>query len=228
MKKSISRTPDFFHWFQENYTVIFIIILITYLFLAFLAPFLMKWGYLEAGRFFYKILGKLCHQFAHRSWFLFGEQSFYPITVIDRTGIKSLFDAFGITFEDLQGSRQIIGNATAGYKVAICQRDVMIYSALLLFTIIFYFSHNKIKKIPFYVWFLFAVLPIGFDGMWQFLSTLNLFNIPIHESTPFIRSITGALFGYFSGWFLLPAIQDTFEDENNGTLVGRGGTKDMI
>ena len=219
MKRSISQSPDFFHWFQRNYTIIFIFILFIYLFFAFLAPFLMDLGYNKAGSFIYSIYSNLCHQFAHRSWFLFGEQNYYPITGIEHAGIKSLYDIFGITAENLQGSRQIIGNAAAGYKVAICQRDVMIYFALLLFALMFSFSHKKIKKISLWVWFIFAVFPMGFDGLWQFLSTINNINISIHESTPLIRSITGALFGFFSGWYLLPAIQDTIDDENNGMLV---------
>lgn len=219
MKKTISRAPDFFHWFQRNYTIIFISILFLYLFFAFLAPFLMHFGLKTEGIFIYSIYSKLCHQFAHRSWFLFGEQSYYPVTVFDHQDIKSLYDMFGIKAGDLQGTRQVIGNETAGYKVAICQRDVMIYFFLMLFGMIFYYSQNKIKKIPLWLWFLFAIFPLGFDGLWQFLSTTNFFYIPNHESTPIIRSITGALFGFFSGWYLLPAIQDTFNDEANGTLA---------
>jgi uncharacterized membrane protein len=225
MKKAISQSPDFFPWFQRNYSVIFITILFTYLLFAFLAPFLMNWGYIRAGNFIYSIYSNLCHQFAHRSWFLFGEQSYYPIDPIDMSNIRSLSDEFGIYAKDLNTSRKIIGNKFAGYKVAICQRDVMIYFSLMLFAFIFYFSHNKIKKIPLWIWFLFAIVPMGFDGFWQLLSTINLFNIPNHESTPLIRSITGALFGFFSGWYLLPAIQDTFDDENNGTFVSRVNEK---
>ncbi|MDO9547284.1 MAG: DUF2085 domain-containing protein, partial [Pelolinea sp.] len=133
--------------------------------------------------------------------------------------IRSLSDVFGINVIDLNNSRQIVGNNVAGYKVAICQRDIMIYFALMLFATIFHISKKRIKKIHFLLWILFAITPIAVDGIWQLFSTINMLNIPAHESTPLIRSITGAMFGYFSGWYLLPAIQDTFNDANEGNLT---------
>jgi uncharacterized membrane protein len=200
--------------------ILIIVILFFYLFFAFLAPVLMKYEINQIGKIIYTIYSNFCHQFAHRSWFLFGKQVFYPAYSEEGRGIKSLYDIFGVFAESVQESREIIGNESAGYKVAICQRDVSIYGAMLMFALIFHFSHKKIKKIPFWLWFLMAIIPIGVDGFWQFISSskLSILNISSHESTPLLRSITGWMFGLFTGWYLYPAIEETFEDESKGII----------
>jgi len=200
--------------------ILIIVLLFFYLVFAFLAPVLMEYKITHPGRIIYAIYSNFCHQFAHRSWFLFGEQAFYPAYSIEGSGIRSLYDVFGVSAENVQESREITGNARAGYKVAICQRDIAIYAAMLTFALIFQFSHNQIRKIPFWLWFILAIIPVGVDGFWQFISSLNLsiFNISSHESTPLLRSITGGMFGLFTGWYLFPAIEETFIDESTGII----------
>jgi len=203
--------------------ILIIVILFCYLIFAFLAPVLMKLEFSKLGKIIYVIYSNLCHQFAHRSWFLFGEQLFYPAYVDADSGLRSLHDVFGIFPENIQKSREIIGNESAGYKVAICQRDVAIYGAMLISALIFQFSCKHIKKLPFWLWSIFAIIPIGIDGVWQLISSSNIaiINSSSHESTPLIRSITGILFGFFTGWYLYPAIEETFEDESAGIINRR-------
>jgi uncharacterized membrane protein len=215
MKRNNSKYVDFIKWFQNYYIHIFIIILFLFLLIAFLAPLMMHLGYDRLGNAIYSVYSSLCHQFAHRSWFLFGQQSHYPIVKGNFLSERTLTEVFGNNTTEMNISRKIIGNQEAGYKVAICQRDVMIYFSLLVFSILFYFFKNKIKKIPFMYWIIFAIMPIAIDGIWQLLTTIKLFNFPNHESTPLIRSITGGLFGFFSGWYILPAMMDTFDNVNN-------------
>lgn len=183
-----------------------------YLLFAFLAPVLMEFGYPHTSKLIYRIYSNLCHQYAYRSWFLFGEQAHYPI--VRSNGALSLFDYFDVPQLEPEVSREIIGNATAGYKVAICQRDVALYSALLLFSIIFFLTKKRIKQLPFLLWVLLAVLPIGVDGLLQLASSSELFSIT-YESTPLMRTVTGASFGFFSGWLLFPAIQHSITNEKS-------------
>ena len=82
------------------------------------------------------------------------------------------------------------------------------------FSIVYLFFKNRIRKIPFIFWIIFAILPMAIDGTWQLLSTLRILNLPNHESNPLIRSLTGGLFGFFSGWYLLPTVMDSFKDVN--------------
>jgi len=214
------QSLNFSSWFRKNYMILIIMLLFFYLFFALLAPVLMKYKFFKTGKFIYKIYSNFCHQFAHRSWFLFGEQQFYPAYTDAGSGLRSLHDVFGIFPENIQKSREIIGNESAGYKVAICQRDVAIYGAMLNVALIFQISSKKIKKPPFWLWFIFAIIPIGIDGVWQLISPMNIaiINISSHESTPLVRSITGILFGFFTGWYLYPAIEETFEDETAGII----------
>jgi len=220
MKNHSEQPMNFFTWFRKNYMILIIVILFCYLFIAFLAPVLMKFKFLNMGKIIYLIYSNFCHQFAHRSWFLFGEQLFYPAYADADSGFRSLHDVFGVFSENIQKSREIIGNESAGYKVAICQRDVAIYGAMLVIALIFQFFHKKIKKLPFWLWFIFAIIPIGIDGAWQLISSSNItiLNISSHESTPLMRTITGILFGFFTGWYLYPAIEETFEDETAGII----------
>jgi uncharacterized membrane protein len=175
----------------------------------------MKYHFSGIGKFLYLFFSKFCHQYAHRSWFLFGEQAFYPLYLENNSELKSITDVFQIPIEDIDASRNIIGNEIVGFKVAICQRDVAIYSSLLLFALFYIPSRRKIKKIPIYLWFLFGIIPIGIDGLWQLISSIELLDLQIlfHESTPLIRTITGSLFGFFTGWYLFPAIEENLHDE---------------
>ena len=209
MPKS-SKDFDLLVWVKDNYLFVVILFLTLYLLFAFLAPVLMEIGHPEASKIIYRAYSNLCHQYAYRSWFLFGEQAHYPLVRSD--GLLSLFDYFDVSQQHPEFSREIIGNERAGYKVAICQRDVALYAALLLSSIIFILTKKRIKRLPFSLWILLAVLPIGMDGLLQLASSSDIFSIT-YESTPLMRTITGTMFGLFSGWLLFPAIQQTITNE---------------
>jgi uncharacterized membrane protein len=96
--------------------------------------------------------------------------------------------------------------------MALCQRDFAIYSALLIFGLIFSLSGKKIKPLPWYLWILFGLIPIGLDGFSQLLSQtgLGIFSwIPLRESTPLFRVVTGGLFGLASAWFAFPYLEES-------------------
>lgn len=210
-----SSTPfDPFHWLKKHYLIIFTLVLLFYILLAFLAPILLNAGYPQLGKLIYRGFSNFCHQYAHRSWFLFGEQAHYPIE--SRGSALTIFEVFDIPLDHPELSREIIGNERAGYKVAVCQRDVALYGAMLLFTLIYIASGKRIAQLPFLLWVILAVAPMGVDGLWQLAGSYGLFS-SAHESTPLIRSITGAMFGFFSGWILLPAIERSIQKEQSNT-----------
>ena len=196
-------------WLQKNYSLLLISFLALYILGALFAPFLMHLGYRNTGKFLYHVYGYMCHQYSHRSWFLFGIQPNYPLESTNT--IASISEFLSINNLNLPALRAFTGDEITGYKVAICQRDVAIYASLLVFALIFQIMRKKIKRLPLSLWLLFAIVPIGIDGSWQFLSTI-LPSFPqqfIHESSPILRTITGALFGFFSGWMLLRSIEET-------------------
>ncbi len=201
---------DLIKWIKNNYLSVIIIFLVFYLLFAFLAPVLMQAGFTESGKIIYRGYSNLCHQYAYRSWFLFGKQANYPLGTDENT--LSIYDVFDIPEDDPQISREIIGDDQTGYKIAICQRDVALYGGLLLFALIFALRKRTIRQLPFLMWILLAIFPIGLDGLTQLAGSFGYLSIS-YESTPLIRTITGALFGVFSGWLLFPAIENSMHEE---------------
>ena len=61
-------------WFSRHYLAIFNIMVFLYVGIPFLAPILMKVGADAPAAAIYRVYGFVCHQFAFRSWFLFGDQ----------------------------------------------------------------------------------------------------------------------------------------------------------
>ena len=199
-------------WFSNNYMNVLNGFLFLYVFLNFLAPSLMKIGWEAPARVIYRVYSPLCHQLAFRSFFLFGEQPYYPTQLAARDGVITYGQASGLSENDITAARNFLGNDFMGYKTTLCQRDIAIYGALFLFGLAFSLSGRKIKPIPWYLWIIIGVGPIGLDGFSQLLSQtgLGIFAwIPLRESTPLFRVVTGALFGLASGWFGFPYLEES-------------------
>lgn len=191
-----------------------IFFLSLYVGLPFFAPYLMKIGASLPANIIYTIYRPLCHQLAFRSWFVFGEQPFYPREAAGIEGVKSFEEITNQTVINLREAQQFKGNEFTGYKVALCQRDIAIYASMLLFGLLFVVSGRRIKSIKWYVWVAIAIIPIGFDGLSQMPGLANNLPqwIPIRESNPILRTITGALFGFFTAWYLFPLIEESMTE----------------
>jgi len=208
-------------WLSHHYLALFNFFLFLYAGLPFLAPVLMKTGLTLPARVIYTVYSPLCHQMAFRSWFLFGEQPYYPRTLARVDGVLS-YEAVilnGQTVSEtssdfITGARNFLGDETVGYKVALCERDVALYGGMLVFGLIFALTGRRIGQIPWYLWLLFGLVPIGIDGFSQFPSLIAGLPdwLPVRESTPLWRSLTGALFGGLTAWYLYPLIDETMKD----------------
>ena len=182
-----------------------------YVILSILAPVLMNAGIEKPARWIYRIYSPMCHQLAFRSWFLLGAQSHYPLVNDEHSYLISYGEAFGFGNSDFETARAIIGNREMGYKIALCQRDIAIYSALLMFGLIYLVSGKRIKRVPLLVWLILGVVPLGIDGVTQLLNSLPFTSLSpalIRESTPVLRTITGVCFGFFTGWYIFPAMDN--------------------
>lgn len=207
-------------WLSRHYMAIFNILIFVYLGLPFLAPVLMKIGATLPAEIIYRAYSFVCHQFAFRSWFLFGEQLVYPRAEALITGLLSYQQATGLNGYDLLAARAFIGNTLLGYKVALCQRDVAIYGGILLFGILFVILRRKVKPIHWVVWILIGIIPIGLDGFSQIISQPPINLIPLRESTPLLRTLTGFLFGFLTAWFGYPYVEESMQ-ENRRFLEGK-------
>jgi len=207
------------YWISRRYLLLLNLFMFLYVGLPFLAPTLMKVGAELPANAIYRIYKPLCHQFGFRSFFLYGDQIVYPAREAGLTNIKSFEEVTGIEHVDDPYSstrfdaRNYTGNETVGYKVALCERDVAIYFAILAFGLIFSATGRKMKSLHWLLWILIGIGPIGLDGFSQLFSQFNwewLASIlPYRESTPYLRVLTGALFGFMTAWFAYPNIEES-------------------
>jgi len=219
--RQFNTTDRIVSWISQHYLALFNSILFLYVFLPFGAPILMKEGQTEAARVIYTLYSPLCHQLAFRSWFLFGEQTAYPRELAGVPGATTYESIMGLNpavdernDAFILGARSFLGNDTLGYKMAICERDVAMYGALLIFGLVFAITGKKLKSVPWYWWLLIGVLPIAVDGFSQLpdlIAGLPNF-LPLRESTPFLRTVTGGLFGFFTAWYLYPLIEASMRE----------------
>lgn len=209
-------------WISRRYLLLLNLFMLFYVGLPFLAPSLMELGATFPAKVIYRIYSPLCHQFGFRSFFLFGEQPYYPLAEANLSGVKTFEEISGIPHLDDPYSftrfaaRSYVGDEVVGYKIALCERDVAIYLSILLFGIIFGFTGRRIKPLHWALWILIGLGPIGLDGFSQLFSQFNwawlASVIPYRESTPFLRVLTGALFGLSTAWFAYPNIEETMNE----------------
>lgn len=152
--------------------------------LALLAPLLLAHGHTRAARALYSAYRLTCHQEAQRSYFLGGPRLVYSRAELEAhigTGVSSAFS----------------GNAALGYKLAFCQRDLATYTALLLFGLFWPRLTRRLPRLPLRAYVL-LLAPLAVDGLTQATG--------LRESTWFLRTITGGLFGFATAWLLLPEL----------------------
>ncbi len=209
---SLTKTDRFSYWLANHYMFLFNGLLLLYFGLPFLAPVLMEYQVDGVANVIYKVYSPFCHQFAFRSWFLFGEQPAYPRALADVSGLVPYEQATGLSGTDTIAARNFIGNSTLGYKVALCERDVAIYGSILLFGLIFAATGRKLPSLPWYLWIAIGIIPIAIDGFSQLPSLMQLNGIPwlpMRESTPLLRTLTGFLFGFSTAWYGYPFIEQS-------------------
>jgi uncharacterized membrane protein len=214
-----------------------IIIIAIYVSLPFAAPVLMRAGLRGPGELIYTLYSPFCHQFAFRSFFLFGEQPVYPRA---NTGITPAFedaalesDAFIELFSRFSGipaaevtradldpytvalmyaARDFRGDERMGYKLTLCERDNAIYIAILFGALLYRRVRRRLRPVPLLIYVLLGLGPIGIDGFSQYLS-YPPFNVwPVREAEPVFRVVTGALFGLMNVWLGFPYIEMSFRE----------------
>lgn len=204
-------------WISKNYIHVFNVLMFVYLGLPFLAPVLLKNGIDTPANLIYRFYSIMCHQLPFRSWFLFGEQAYYPRALAGVPGAITWEQISGKTTVDVFQDRLFVGNPLVGYKVALCERDVAMYAAMLIFGLVFAASGKRIRSIPWYLWVLIGLGPIGIDGFSQLPDLIAGLPswLPLRESTPFLRTVTGGLFGVMTTWYLYPLIEETMKETRN-------------
>lgn len=216
-RQRIVRADRIVLGFARRWLAVFNLALALYVGLPFLAPILMRAGAEQPAIWLYRAYSPLCHQLAYRSWFLFGEQPAYPRNSAGPDQL-SYSQATGLDPGDLWSARALLGDERLGYKVALCQRDVAIYGGMVLAGLVFAGLRRRLRPIPIALWVVIGVAPIAIDGGSQFIGALPFLGALARESSPLLRTLTGALFGVMNVWMAYPYIEESM-GEVMATLV---------
>ncbi|MGB9639497.1 MAG: DUF2085 domain-containing protein [Anaerolineales bacterium] len=203
-------------WISKHYLLMINSVVLLYLGIPFLAPVFMKINLPTPAIAIYRVYGIVCHQLAYRSFFLFGDQIAYPRQAAGVSYLKSYHEATGLSednsTESIFAARSYIGAPHIGYKIALCQRDIAIYSGILLFGLIYALFNRKLPSLPWYLWIIFGLIPIGMDGVSQLISQPPFSLLPYRESTPILRVLTGSMFGFTTAWFGFPSVEESMAE----------------
>lgn len=199
---------------SKNYPLLIAGLLLLFVGGSVLAPVLASSGKTKVANNLYNIYSVFCHQLAFRSFFIFGDQSAYPRELAKIRELTTYEEQFNDPFLNVENARKVIGDVKSGYKIALCERDLAIYSALGLSALAFQVLKKKVKPIPWYWWFIFALIPIAIDGFSQLPGISSGWPawLPRRESTPFLRVLTGTLFGGVTGLYMLPLMEDSLKE----------------
>jgi len=152
---------------------------------ALLAPIAAALGWQRPADALYAAYHLACHQWAFRSFFLFGQQPIYSEQQLLDLGV----DPFGFA-----------GSPPLGWKMAFCERDLAIYLGLLVVGLL-YARRRDLRPAGFLLYGL-LILPMALDGFTQLFGW--------RESTWELRVSTGLLFGLASAWLVLPRLDASF------------------
>jgi uncharacterized membrane protein len=227
------------YWVGRNWSAAVSVLLGVYVGLPILAPVLMNAGATGPADAIYRLYSPMCHQMASRSFFLFGEQVAYPreLAGTDMTPIDAYWDSRpalqGVPrypetaselAQQLAALRAERGDERLGFKMALCERDIAIYGFLFLGAVLYGVVRRfrRPPRLPFWLFLIVGLAPIALDGFSQLFGTygqaldIAFFQQEIfhRESTPFMRTATGALFGFTLIWTFFPYVDRSMGEFN--------------
>ena len=107
----LSTADRITEFFSKRYMLVFNLVVFIYVGLTFAAPVLMKVGMVGPAKVIYTIYSPLCHQLGFRSFFLFGEQPFYPRGLAGVSSVGSYEELVSGDTISIFEARRFIGNA---------------------------------------------------------------------------------------------------------------------
>lgn len=222
------RTNRWVLWTARHWLALVLGFLFLYTGLSLLPPVLMKTGLDRPANVLYTLYKPMCHQFAFRSWFFFGDHLTYPREVsgsgqpsFERYAARDPHFAGVDLYEwspELQlKARSFNGNEEMGYKTALCERDVMIYGTMFVAGLLFTRLRRWLRPSPLWLYFILGILPLGLDGFSQMFSYPPFEFWPVRETLPVYRAVTGALFGLMNVWLAFPYLEESMQEAVTAT-----------
>lgn len=223
------RSYRWTYWLSKNWITVFGLTYGLFVGLPFLAPLLMRLGWISPAKGIYFLYSFLCHQLPERSFFLFGSKTMYTLGEIQAAWQDSLNPLV---------LRQFIGNPWMGWKVAWSDRMVAMYTSILIFGLLWWFLRSRVRPLKM-LGFLLLILPMFLDGASHFISDLagveqgfraaNLWlaaltrhALPLSfyagdalgSFNSWMRLLTGGLFGLGVVWFGFPYVDEVFSEQS--------------
>ena len=222
LKKAMKKNK-FGLFLAKFYPTIIGLLIMMFVFGAFAAPIFYSQSKTNSAKIIYGFYRIFCHQLAFRSIFINGEQLYYPRALAKIDNLITYEQEFNDPSDDINIARNISGNAQSGFKVALCQRDLAIYTSLALISFIFQISKKRIRPMKWYLWVIIGLIPIAIDGFSQIPGLSYGWPVwfPIRESTPFLRFFTGMLFGGMTGLYMYPLMEESMSETTTQLLLQR-------
>jgi uncharacterized membrane protein len=185
-------------WLTRHWLALVTVVVGIFVALPIAAPFLAMAGFERVATVIYVVYRITCHQLPQRSWFVGGQQPTY--TWAELQPYVEHPDA-----NPLLAFHHPLGNETLGYQVAFCERETAIYLTVFLTCLAYGFLRRRreFRAMPIRLYVLFLV-PMAIDGLTQLFGW--------RESTPLLRTVTGAIFGLGSAWLVLTYIEASFRE----------------
>jgi uncharacterized membrane protein len=176
-------------WLGRHWVALLALASGVFIALPLAAPILAMTGHDRAAGAIYFTYRMTCHQLPQRSWFVGGPKPTYTWPEVQPYVADP---AAG----PLMAFHHPLGNAALGYQLAFCERDTAIYLAVFATCLAYGFLRRRrtFRPMPIRLYVLF-LLPAAIDGITQLTG--------LRESTPLLRTVTGALFGAGSAWLIL-------------------------
>lgn len=143
----------------------------------------------------YAAFAPTCHQLTSRSNCLF---------VSNADGSYSFGDCLQSDKLLYTKVNEVEQNGELGYKLPVCARDVAIYLAMLLGTLVLPFVRRVESDMWPNKWLLVAAcVPIAIDGFTQLFG--------LRESSNLLREVTGAIVGFALPFYIVPMLNSLWE-----------------
>lgn len=222
--RKLTRSNRRVLWLSTHWLGIVLTFLLLYTGLSLTPPLLMKAGLTGPAHVIYTLYKPMCHQFAFRSLFFFGDHITYPREAAGVDDAAS-FETYAVRdphFADLNirewsaelqlRARSFNGNEEMGYKAALCERDVAIYGTMFLMGLLFKRVRHWLRPAPLLLYFFVGIAPMGMDGFSQMFSYPPFEFWPVRETIPVFRVLTGALFGAMNVWLAFPYLEASMRE----------------
>ena len=185
-------------WLGRHWLALITVASAVFIALPLAAPVLAMTGHARLSGAIYTVYRVTCHQLPQRSWFVGGPKAAYTWPSVRAYTQRP-------DGPPIMAFHQPLGNAALGFQVAFCQRDTAIYLSAFLTCLAYAMVRRRhpVGPMPFRLYMLFAV-PMAVDGLTQLVG--------LRESTPFLRTLTGALFGFGSAWLVLTYVEASFRE----------------